>query len=226
MYLIVFKSFAMKFFQLFFVLFLFSNCAESKSDKQVVQISGQTVDPVKEIYQDGYKRAYFASGCFWCVEGIYESVIGVKEAVSGYSGGTTPNPTYKNQGNHAETVEVIYDPNRVTFETLLDVYFASQNITQVNGQGPDRGINYRSIVFYRDANEKAIIDAKIAALNLQLEGSQKVAAHVMPFQKFYRAEEYHQNYAKKNPNQPYIRNVSKPRKENFKNKHPELLKSE
>ncbi len=211
------------------MLFAFAGCMESNSDKskeKVVQISEQTAEPVKENIQDGYERAYFASGCFWCVEGIYESVIGVKDAVSGYSGGTTPNPTYKNQGNHAETVEVIYDSNLISFATLVDVYFASQNITQVNGQGPDRGINYRSIVFYRDYKEKEILKAKIASLNLNLEGSQKVAAQVMPFQKFYRAEEYHQDYAKKNPNQPYIRNVSKPRKENFKRKLPELIKSD
>jgi peptide-methionine (S)-S-oxide reductase len=98
------------------------------------------------------KRAYFASGCFWCVEAIYESVNGVTESLSGYSGGHTQNPTYEDSNTgrtgHAEAVEIFYDPTIVSFEQLVDVYFGSQNPTQVNGQGPDNGSQYRSIIFY------------------------------------------------------------------------------
>ena len=99
------------------------------------------LDPVQTQPQDGLAKAYFASGCFWCVEAIYESVKGVKESISGYSGGHTENPTYESSNTgrtgHAEAVEIYYDPNVVSFATLVDVYFGSQNVTQVYGQGPD-----------------------------------------------------------------------------------------
>src|SRR5690606_19753551 len=121
--------------------------------------------PVQVPLENGKAKAYFASGCFWCVEAIYESIKGVEEAISGYSGGHTKNPTYEstNTGttSHSETVEVIYNPKKVSFSTLVEVYFASQNITQVNGQGPDIGSQYRSIIFYQNAIEKQIIDSKI-----------------------------------------------------------------
>ncbi|MAP54261.1 peptide-methionine (S)-S-oxide reductase MsrA [Altibacter sp.] len=195
--------------------------AEAKAQQQII--------PTEVPAQDGLKRAYFASGCFWCVEAIYESVKGVKESISGYSGGHTENPTYEesNTGRtgHAEAVEIIYDPQVVSFETLVDVYFGSQDVTQVNGQGPDRGSQYRSIIFYQNDTEKRIIEAKIAALNKTL-GDEKVAAQVLPFQKFWEAEGYHQNYEKRNPNNPYIQNVSIPRLKRFQQKFPELLKED
>jgi peptide-methionine (S)-S-oxide reductase len=187
----------------------------------------QEQQPVVVAVENGLSRAYFASGCFWCVEAIYESVRGVEEVYSGYSGGHTENPTYEasNTGltGHAEAVEVIYNAEVVSFETLVDVYFGSQNITQVNGQGPDRGSQYRSIVFYQNQEQKDIIDSKIAGLNAEL-GGDKVAAQVLPFQKFWMGEGYHQNYERNNPNNPYIQNVSIPRLNRFKAKFPELLK--
>ena len=175
------------------------------------------------------ERAYFASGCFWCVEAIYESVKGVDEAISGYSGGHTKNPTYESSNTgttgHAEAVEIIYNPNVVSFKTLVDVYFGSQNITQVNGQGPDRGSQYRSIIFYQNDEQKQIIDTKIAALEKEV-GKGNVAAQVLPFQKFWKAEAYHQDYEKNNPNNPYIQNVSIPRLNKFKAKFPDILKTD
>ncbi|WP_121667622.1 peptide-methionine (S)-S-oxide reductase MsrA [Mesonia aquimarina] len=176
--------------------------------------------------QRGFEKAYFASGCFWCVEAIYESVKGVKEVISGYAGGHTKNPTYQqsNTGKtgHAEAVEVIYNPEVVSFKTLVDVYFGSQNITQKSGQGPDIGSQYRSIIFFQNEKQKEIIDAKIAKLNKQYNN--EVAAEVMPFQKFWDAEGYHQDYKKKHPNNSYIQNVSNPRFRKFKAKFPDLLK--
>lgn len=179
--------------------------------------------PVQTKTENGLKKAYFASGCFWCVEAIYESVHGVKEAISGYSGGKMKNPSYENHGDHAESVEVIYDPKLVSFAQLVAVYFGSQNKTQVNGQGPDHGKSYRSIVFYQNEEEKKIIDEKIEALNKQLNGD-KVAAQVLPFQKFWDAENYHQNYERNHPENPYVQNVSIPRLNKFKEKFPHLLK--
>ena len=172
-------------------------------------------------------RAYFASGCFWCVEAVYESVKGVSEVINGYAGGYTDNPTYQasNTGRtgHAEAVEVIYDPTVVNFSTLLDVYFGSQNTTQVNGQGPDRGSQYRSIIFYQNTAQKALIVQKKEAL--AKTSNANIAAEIYPFQKFWKGEDYHQNYERLHPNNSYIRNVSIPRLRKFQQKFPHLLKS-
>tara|TARA_B100000795_G_C22754924_1_gene421078 strand:+ start:471 stop:1154 length:684 start_codon:yes stop_codon:yes gene_type:complete len=185
------------------------------------------VEPVQVESEDGFKRAYFASGCFWCVEAIYESVIGVEESISGYSGGHTDNPTYKksNTGKtgHAEAVEIIYNPEIISFKQLTTIYFGSQNISQLNGQGNDRGSQYRSIVFYQNEEEKKIINDKIEVL-YQENKNRLVAAEVMPFQKFWKGEEYHQNYERLNPNNSYIQNVSIPRLKKFQKQFPELLK--
>lgn len=212
---------------LVFSVFLFSlqgACKPSNDrNKEAEAIAQKEQTPIQTEAQDGLKKAYFASGCFWCVEAVYESVIGVKDAVSGYSGGKAENPSYENHADHAEAVEIIYDPEVISFEQLVDVYFGSQNVTQVNGQGPDRGQSYRSIIFYQNDSEKRIIDKKITALNKKLDGN-KVAAQVMPFQKFWKAEAYHQNYEENNPGNPYIQNVSIPRINRFKEKFPELLK--
>tara|TARA_B100001059_G_scaffold53913_1_gene48359 strand:+ start:1787 stop:2446 length:660 start_codon:yes stop_codon:yes gene_type:complete len=194
-----------------------------KNSKQQAVINAK---PVEVPIENSIARAYFASGCFWCVEAIYESVIGVQESVSGYAGGFTKNPTYElsNTGRtgHAEAVEVYYDPKLVSFSTLLDVYFGSQNVAQVNGQGPDRGSQYRSIVFYQNETQKTLILNKISEIE-KLQNT-KVAAEVYPFQKFWKAEAYHQNYELLHPNNPYVRNVSIPRLKRFKTKFPHLLK--
>ena len=214
---------------LIFSILLFSlsgSCKPSNEDNKKTEASAQKEQtPIQTSSEDGFKKAYFASGCFWCVEAVYESVNGVKEAIAGYSGGKVQNPTYQNHADHAETVEVIYDPSIVSFSQLIDVYFGSQNVTQINGQGPDRGSSYRSIIFYQNDSEKKIIDEKIALMNKNLAGD-KVAAQVLPFQKFWVAEEYHQNYEKNNPDNPYIQNVSIPRLNKFKKNFPELLKKE
>ncbi|WP_375235688.1 peptide-methionine (S)-S-oxide reductase MsrA [Winogradskyella sp.] len=210
-------------FLAFTVLFSCNNSAQNINKKQQAVIDA---DPIVVPIKDGKARAYFASGCFWCVEAVYESVEGVEESISGYSGGYTKNPTYEasNTGRtgHAEAVEIIYDPNVVSFATLVDVYFASQNPTQVNGQGPDRGSQYRSIIFYQNDKQKKIIEEKKAALTKKL--NTKIAAEVYPFQKFWIAEDYHQNYERLHPNQRYILGVSVPRLKRFQAKMPEILK--
>mgnify|MGYP001825083002 CR=1 FL=1 len=138
-----------KFILLFTITLLFScqNSAQTNKAQEAVM----NAEPIQVPIKNGKARAYFASGCFWCVEAIYESVKGVDESISGYSGGYTKSPTYEasNTGRtgHAEAVEVIYDPNIVSFSTLVDVYFGSQNKTQLNGQGPDQGSQYGSIIF-------------------------------------------------------------------------------
>ncbi|PKG49721.1 MULTISPECIES: peptide-methionine (S)-S-oxide reductase MsrA [Olleya] len=204
------------------ILFSCNNQAQTNPKQEALK----TATPVSVPLEDGMAKAYFASGCFWCVEAIYESVKGVDEVINGYAGGFTKNPTYEqsNTGRtgHAEAVEVIYNPEIVSFETLVDVYFASQNPTQANGQGPDRGSQYRSILFFQNDDQKKIITQKKKALAEKLNAT--VAAEVYPFQKFWIGEDYHQNYEKLHPENPYIQNVSIPRLNKFKAKMPELLK--
>ncbi|WP_442266327.1 peptide-methionine (S)-S-oxide reductase MsrA [Tenacibaculum sp. ZS6-P6] len=177
--------------------------------------------------QNDKKVAYFASGCFWCVEAIFESVEGVDEAVSGYAGGQTKNPTYKSIGTgrtgHAETVAVYYDPKKVDFKTLVVVFFGSHDPTTVNGQHPDYGTQYRSIAFYNNDEEKQIIEKYIKSLNYKVYKG-KVVTEILPIKKFYEAEAYHQNYERLNPNNPYVQNVSIPRLNRFKKRFPSLLK--
>ena len=208
-----------------FLAVLQVSCQQIEPKKN--KTNNNNITPVEVASSDGFKRAYFASGCFWCVEAIYESLIGVEESISGYSGGHTKNPTYESSNTgktgHAEAVEIIYNPNIISFKLLVDVYFGSQNISQVNGQGNDRGSQYRSIIFYQNTEEKNIIANKIKALHKE-NPDRKVAAEVMPFQKFWIAEKYHQDYERLHPNNSYIQNVSIPRLKRFQNKFPELLK--
>ena len=210
-----------------FLVLLVVALSSCNTSKNKIVDAPQKSNAIKVANSDKLAKAYFASGCFWCVEAVYESVKGVEESISGYSGGHTKNPTYESSNTgktgHAEAVEIYYDPNVVSFASLVDVYFGSQNITQVNGQGPDRGSQYRSIIFYQNESEKKIIDDKIAELNKALS-PEKVAAEVMPFEKFWIGEDYHQNYERLHPNQGYIRNVSIPRLKKFQAKFPELLK--
>lgn len=181
----------------------------------------------KTPLQKGEKIAYFASGCFWCVEAIFESVEGVREAVSGYAGGNTINPTYQKIGTgttgHAETVAVYYNPDKVSFKILVDVFFGSHDPTTKNGQHPDYGTQYRSIAFYSDDSEKKIIEKAIATLNKDVYGGE-ITTEITKHSKFYKAEAYHQDFEKRNPNNGYVRNVSVPRLKRFQKKFPELLK--
>jgi len=172
--------------------------------------------------------AYFASGCFWCVEAVYESVKGVEEAVSGYEGGHTDNPTYRAIGTgktgHAEAVEVYYDPEVVSYNTLLKVFFGSGDPTTLNKQGPDRGTQYRSIIFYKNEEEKMQAEKMIAQKTADKVFDNPIITEVIPHSKFYKAEDYHQDYEKLNPTNPYVRSVSIPRLKRFQAKFPELLK--
>ena len=177
--------------------------------------------------QGDNRDAYFASGCFWCVESIYESLRGVSEVESGYSGGKTKNPTYyqvlSGKTGHAEAIKVTYDPNIISFKNLVKVFFSSHDPTTLNQQGPDVGTHYRSIAFFQNDIEEKIINNRIKEL-LDNRIYKNIVTEVKKFDTFYIAEDYHQNYKKNNPNNPYIWNVSVPRIDNFKNKFPDLLK--
>ena len=203
----------------------FFSC-KNEAQIKIEQAPLKNAEPIQVPIENGLAKAYFASGCFWCAEAVYESVIGVEEVISGYSGGTTKNPTYESSNTgrtgHAESIEVIYNPEKVSFSELLDVYFNSQDPTQFNGQGPDIGSQYRSIIFFQNEEQKQIAQIKKEEYAKKL--NDQIAAEIMPFQKFWEAEAYHQDFEKRNPNNSYIRNVSRKRVEQFKRSCPLLVK--
>lgn len=193
----------------------------------------QSTEKVKPLpmknESDSLQTAYFAAGCFWCVEAVFESIDGVKEVVSGYSGGTEENPSYEMVSSgatgHAETVLIFYDSTVVSYDTLLVAFFGSHDPSTLNQQGPDIGTQYRSIVFYTNEYEKQKTQDYINEL-LRKEKYSKITTEVVPLNKFYRAEIYHQDYERNNPENPYVKRISIPRLNNFKYNFPHLLKAE
>ncbi len=185
-----------------------------------------TVTPQQDL--SGYSKVYFASGCFWCVEAIFESVKGVEEVISGYAGGQASTATYPQVSagstKHAETVEVYFDPELISYEALLEVFFGSHDPTTLNRQGPDRGTQYRSAIFYQNEEEKRVAQEYINMLEEKEVYDKPIVTTLESFEAFYPAEAYHQNYEERNPNQPYVKSVSTPRLNRFKVKFPEYLK--
>src|SRR5258708_1323991 len=156
--------------------------------------------------------ADFAEGCFWHAEIVFQSLVGVRDAVSGYAGGTDKHPDYEKvctgATGHAETVQVFYDPSKISYATLVAAFFASMDPTELNRQGPDEGTQYRSAVFYRTEDEKKTIDEEIARDSKKYRS--KIVTQVLPFTSFYPAESYHQEYIKNHPGNPYVEHVSVP----------------
>ena len=202
-----------------------SNCSENAIPKDTAVKASMNHEA-----KEGEKVAVFASGCFWCVEAIFESVEGVSEAVSGYAGGKAENANYKlvssGLSRHAEAVEVYYDPAVISYETLLVVFFGSHDPTTLNRQGPDAGPQYRSAIFYNDQEEKNIAEAFIESLKKENIFQGTITTEVSKLEKFYDAEDYHQDFEKKNPNQPYVRAISVPRLKEFQANYPQLLKKD
>lgn len=204
---------------MFAMLIAFSSGAQ-KAKKQLSNTGNKDLSK--------YSVATFAAGCFWHEEALFESVKGVQEAISGYAGGKTTNPSYEDietgSTGHAETVNIYYDSSVITYPTLLKVFFAGQDPTQVNGQGPDLGTQYRSIAFYRNSTEKSLIENYIKQLNASHKYNRPIAAQVMSFTKFFKAEDYHQDYIQHNPDGGYVQNVSIPEIKHFQKQYPELIK--
>ncbi len=165
------------------------------------------------VQAEDLRKATFAAGCFWCVEAIFDRVPGVTDVVSGYSDGKENNPTYQQVGagktGHAEAVEITYDADKTSYSKLLDVFWKSHDSTDGRGVAPDFGKQYRSALFYRTPEEKAVIDASKSAMEKTL--GKKIATQVTAFERFYLAEGYHQDYVKLNPKDSYVRSVSIPR---------------
>ena len=175
---------------------------------------------VKQMPTANEAIATFSEGCFWHAEIVFQSLVGVRDAVSGYSGGSTTNPDYEQvasgETGHAETVQVYYDPSKISYETLVAAFFASQDPTTLNRQGNDMGTEYRSIAFYRNEKEKQVIQAEIKRLTDLKKYRNKIVTEVVAFSKFYKAEDYHQEYIYNHPDNGYVQNVSIPEFLKFK----------
>ena len=190
-------------------------------------------DPLLDITPDpnaGPQTAVLAGGCFWCVEAVYKEIDGVLDVTSGYAGGTAETADYhavcSGRTDHAEAVEIRFDPNRATFGQLLKVFFSvAHDPTQVDRQGADRGRQYRSAIFYTDAEQKRVAEAYIRQIDEAGVLGAPIATRLEPLPAFYHAEAYHQDYAERNPMQPYILYTSAPKVAKLHKTYPEILKS-
>ncbi len=175
------------------------------------------------------ETATLAAGCFWCVEAVFDDLKGVEDVVSGYSGGHTENPTYKEvcgEGTgHAEVVQIRFDPEKLTFADLLRVYFTVHDPTTLNRQGNDIGSSYRSAIFYHSEDQRQTAEDVIAEITAEGIYANPIVTEVAPFDKFWPAEDYHQEYFANNPNQPYCSAVVAPKVAKFRQKFVSKLKS-
>ncbi|HEY7911343.1 MAG TPA: peptide-methionine (S)-S-oxide reductase MsrA [Blastocatellia bacterium] len=172
--------------------------------------------------------ATLAGGCFWCLDAVFRDLRGVESVESGYSGGTLPNPTYyqvcEGTTGHAEVVQIKFDPEQVSYEELLDVFFTIHDPTSLNRQGADVGTQYRSAIFYHTPEQKQAAERVIDRLNAEKIWDKPIVTEVAPLTQFFPAEQYHQNYFEQNPNQPYCMAVVAPKVAKFRKKFLEKLK--
>jgi peptide-methionine (S)-S-oxide reductase len=174
------------------------------------------------------ETATFGGGCFWCVEAVMERLAGVSKVVSGYAGGDVPNPSYQQvcsgKTGHAEAVQVTFDPAVISYQELLTVFFGTHDPTTLNRQGADVGTQYRSVIFYHDAEQKAAAQRVIADLEREKVFAKPIVTQVVPFENFYPAEDYHQEYYERNSGQPYCQVVIAPKLEKLRDKYANLLR--
>lgn len=194
------------------------------------QVQGQGTKEVNLANRPaGTEVATFAGGCFWCTEAVFERTTGVMDVFSGYTGGPQKNPTYRQvsygETDHAEAVQIFYDPKVISYEELLDIFFVTHDPTQLNRQGPDVGKQYRSAVYYHNDAQKAAVTKHIAKLNASGKYSKKIVTEVAAYETLWVAEDYHQDYFELNPNNGYIINIAKPKVKKFIKYFPEKLKA-
>jgi peptide-methionine (S)-S-oxide reductase len=184
--------------------------------------SSQSRDDFAAVPQPapGQRVATFGGGCFWSMSEAMSELKGVDKVVSGYAGGTTKDPSYEEVGTqttgHAEVVQVYYDPKLISYETLAQAFFFAHDPTELNYQGPDQGTDYRSIAFYRTAQEKDILESTIKNVNASKHYAHPIVTQVVPFKAFYPAEKYHQGYYRLHGDSPYIASVSEPKVMKFR----------
>lgn len=216
------------FIYIFFLLMIPFSCgktsAVTNTDAPKTKVAKET--PSQDLSK--YSKAYFASGCFWCIEAIYESVEGVAEVISGYAEGIEKTATYplvsSGQTKHVEAIEVYYDPQVISYETLIVVFFGSGDPTTLNRQGPDAGYQYRSAIYYQNDTEKNIATSFKEKLEEEKVFANPIVTDITAYTTFFPAEAYHQDFEKNNPNQGYIKAVSVPRLKRFQKAFPDLLK--
>lgn len=176
------------------------------------------------------RTAVFAGGCFWCTEAVFEALDGVSAVVSGYAGGTKETANYKlvsdGKTDHAEVIEITYDPRKISYGKLLQVFFATHDPTTKDRQGPDWGRQYRSAVFYANEDEKRVAAAYIAQLDEAKAFPAKIVTTLEPLEAFYAAEQYHQDFVQRNPEHPYVRAWALPKIEKVKKHFPDEKKSD
>lgn len=204
------------------VFLVFGNSCGQKKNQTTNMVSSNIVIP------DGAKVATFGSGCFWCTEAIFQNVDGVVKVESGYSGGKVKNPTYKEVCSgltgHAEVIQLTYDPNVVTYDELLEIFWKTHDPTTLNRQGADVGTQYRSAIFYHDDTQKQLAESYKEKLDKSGAFDNPIVTEISPFTVFYKAEDYHQNYYNLNGNAPYCAFVIQPKLEKFKKVFAEKLK--
>jgi peptide-methionine (S)-S-oxide reductase len=196
----------------------------------------ESFNGIMEIYKDSnimndgleYEVATFGSGCFWCTEAVFERLDGVIRVVSGYAGGHVKNPSYKEvtsgQTGHAEVCQVFFDPKVITYEELLDVFWHTHDPTTLNRQGNDNGPQYRSVIFYHNAEQQKLAENSKKQMAISGIFNDPIVTEIREFTDFYEAEDYHQDYFKNNPNQPYCTFIVKPKVEKFSMKYQDKLK--
>lgn len=189
---------------------------------------GQKNESNKMINPSNLDTITLGGGCYWCVEAVYENLNGVKSVVSGFSGGKTTNPTYKEvctgETGHAECVQITYDKTITSLDEIFKVFFTVHDPTTLNRQGADEGTQYRSVIFYKNEEQKKAAQTIINALKKEKVYSSPIATTLEPYAKFYKAEEYHQNYYENNKNKPYCRMVIQPKLEKFEKIFKDRLK--
>jgi peptide-methionine (S)-S-oxide reductase len=180
--------------------------------------------------EENYEITTLGGGCFWCIEAVFSELKGVQTAVSGYSGGKGDNPTYEQvcsgTTGHAEVVQIKFDPEVISFKEILEVFFSVHNPTTLNRQGNDIGTQYRSAIFYHSENQKQIAKEVINELELSKKWGNPIVTEVTPFDKFFEAEDYHQNYFKLNASQPYCKVVIEPKVSKFRKLYLNQLKQD
>ena len=177
--------------------------------------------------QKGQETVVVSGGCFWGIQAVFQHVKGVTSATSGYSGGTVKNPNYEQvssgETGHAESVQIVYDPSKITLGQLLKVFFSvAHDPTELNRQGPDTGTQYRSIIFFSNTDQQRIAQSYVDQLNQSKVFSQPIVTQIVPLKAFYRAEDYHQNYATEHPENPYIAMFDLPKLKNLQQQFPSL----
>jgi len=222
----------MKYLPLLLSAFLMIACASNPQAQGDIQASSYTVEPAKlsPKEKENLAVATFAGGCFWCTEAVFEQVKGVKSVVSGYAGGSKANPTYKEvaagKTDYAESIQIYFDEEEISFQELLEIFFGTHDPTQLNRQGPDVGKQYRSEVFYHSDKQKQEVEQYIQKLSASGKYDDPIVTQVSAFEKFYNAEDYHQNYYEHNPDNPYIINVAEPKISKFKKNYSQYLKDD